>query len=929
MLRIRVFGELAVEIDGRAPERLAGGRARALLGWLALHPGLHPRSRVASVFWPDVLEESARVSLRTGLAAVRRHLGEPAAACIAASRTTVGIEDGPGIWIDAREFDRLLAAGCGDQALALCGGDLLSDLDDDWVLEARQAHRERVAALLGALGAAAEQAGDLDRAVERARERLALDPLSEDAARVLIARLARTGDRASAVAVYQGVRESLRRELRLAPSPETRALVQEILEERDASTVRSPPGLPAALDARDAGHARRSPPCSSPGCDALWRRVQAGEPAMATVAGEAGGGKTRLISAFAVEARDGGAAVLAGRCYEDGATPYAPFTEALRQHATWLEPTSDWVAAELARLLPELPADARAEGDPRDARHRLFEAVAFTLRDAARRGPVVLVMEDLHWADASTLLLLAHVARTATSVPLLVIGSFRPDGSPDALLSDLRRDLPLEELVLPGLSAGEVGEFVSTRLGSRAPPELGELLHGRTGGNPLFVEESVRHLRELFPAATPEQLVAAATTRGPARSQHRDQPAPRPPRRRGAVSRDGCGCRGGGVPARRRGRRDRARRRPAAVALDGVVAARLAAGEATAGRYHFAHALIRETVLGGLTATRQALLHRRIADGIGRLPADRRESRLPDLARHLLDAHPLVESVAVAQVVLRAAERAIAQLAYEDAAVLLDRALGQLDLPDAQRATLLLALGDARARIGRADGARRCFEETARLARAADDGVLLARAALGAAGLAVVIAPVRPEVRALLEEAIAGVDAGSPLRATLLARLAVELYDSPAPVRERLSEEALASGRRTGGRALLEALNARHVALWSPSHVVERLAIANELIERPGRRRDREAELQGINWRVVDLLELGDLPAAEQAIEAHGRLADELRLQTYAWYRPMWQAMLALLGGRPDEASRLATEGARIGSPRRTTTPECCSACSS
>ena len=131
-----------------------------------------------------------------------------------------------------------------------------------------------------------------------------------------------------------------------------------------------------------------------------------------------------------------------------------------------------------------------------------------------------------------------------------------------------------------------------------------------------------------------------------------------------------------------------------------------------------------------------------------------------DLARHLLDAHPLVESVAVAQVVLRAAERAIAQLAYEDAAVLLDRALGQLDLPDAQRATLLLALGDARARIGRADGARRCFEETARLARAADDGVLLARAALGAAGLAVVIAPVRPEVRALLEEAIAGVDAG-------------------------------------------------------------------------------------------------------------------------------------------------------------------------
>ena len=107
----------------------------------------------------------------------------------------MGIEDRPDVWIDAREFDRLLAAGHGDQALAVCRGELLSDLDDDWVLEERQAHRERMATLLGALGAAAEQAGDLDRAVGYARERLALDPLSEDAARVLIG-----GSRAPAIA---------------------------------------------------------------------------------------------------------------------------------------------------------------------------------------------------------------------------------------------------------------------------------------------------------------------------------------------------------------------------------------------------------------------------------------------------------------------------------------------------------------------------------------------------------------------------------------------------------------------------------------------------------------------------------------------------------------------------------------------------------
>ena len=335
--------------------------------------------------------------------------------------------------------------------------------------------------------------------------------------------------------------------------------------------------------------------------------------------------------------------------------------------------------------------------------------------------------------------------------------------------------------------------------------------------------------------------------------------------------------------------------------------------EATPGSYHFAHALVRETVLGSLTATRRALLHRRIAEAIERLPGGRRESRLPDLARHLLEAHPLIEPDRVAEVVLRAAERAIGQFAYEDAAALLERALAELDVPDPQRAALLLALGDAQLRVGHADVAQHCFAESARLARAVRDGELLARAALGAAGFAVTIAPARADICSLLEEAVASVDASSPLRAALLARLSIERYYDAVPVRMRLSAEALAGGRRAGGRALLEALNARHVALWSPPHVEERLAIADELIDAGRAAGDREAELQGMNWRVVDLLELGEMTAARRAIDAHGRLADDLRLLAYAWYRPMWLAMLALLAGRPKEASRLSAEGARIG----------------
>jgi hypothetical protein len=165
-----------------------------------------------------------------------------------------------------------------------------------------------------------------------------------------------------------------------------------------------------------------------------------------------------------------------------------------------------------------------------------------------------------------------------------------------------------------------------------------------------------------------------------------------------------------------------------------------------------------------------------------------------------------------------------------------------------------------------------------------------------------------------LEEALAAIAPDSPLRPRLLARLAIEVYrEPPAALRERLSAEALAAGRATGGRSLLEALGARHVALWGPDHPEERLTIADELIAAARAQSDREAELQGVNWRVVDLVELGDLDAARRAIDEHERLAGELRLLAYAWYVPLWRTMLALLALRLDEADRLAQEGERIG----------------
>ena len=134
----------------------------------------------------------------------------------------------------------------------------------------------------------------------------------------------------------------------------------------------------------------------------------------------------------------------------------------------------------------------------------------------------------------------------------------------------------------------------------------------------------------------------------------------------------------------------------------------------------------------------------------------------------------------------------------------------------------------------------------------------------------------------------------------------------PAGRREALSAEALAGGRRAGGRALLEALGARHVALWSPAHTEERLAIAGELISAARAAGDREAELQGLNWRVVDLYELGELEALRATAAEHERLADALRLPAYAFFAPMWRASLALLAGRQHEAERLHAGGAEL-----------------
>jgi DNA-binding SARP family transcriptional activator len=872
MLRVRLAGGLRLESDGRelAPPR--SRRARALLAWLALHPGAHARGELAGRFWPDVLDASARTSLRAALTELRAALG-PAAEHLAAGRETVAL-DGEGLWVDAREFEALLAGGRVADAVEVGAGELLSGMDDDWVHEARGAHAARVAEALEQLAVEAERAGDLGEAVRRTRAAVALDPLAEETNRRLIERLAAAGDRASALATYEQLSERLRAALGIAPSAETRALAAEIRRgghERPAA----PAALARAVEAPFAGRAAELERLRR-----AWGAVSTNRSRrLVLVAGEPGIGKTALALRFAGQVD---AAVLVGRCSEEPLSAYEPFAEALHQ-----------AGVELERLLGDEPPEA-------GARRRLFDAVDAVLSDVA---PLVLVLDDLQWSDRPTLLLLAFLLRSPRPGPVLAVATYRDTelGRRSALtgvLADLRRAAPLERIGLRGLEPVDVAALARARLG-RA--EVAGAVHARTGGNAFFVEEVLRGLAEGAGEQVPESVRQAVGGRLARVGEDAEELV-------AVASALGLEMEVGvleacaGLEAAR-----------AEAALDELVRAHLLR-PADRARVEFPHALVREAVYGDLNALRRARLHRRIADALVGLSEER---HLEEIAHHLYEAAGPADAQRAVDYLARAAERALAMLAYEEAAEFLSRAL-EAHGGGPRAGALLVARGEALLRAGEATDARSCFAEAVAIARRSGDDELLARAALGHAGLGVAIIDVDPDRVALLEEALAGVS-DPALRAQLLARLAVELYYAPSRDRsETLSAEAVAVARSTGDpRALGGALNARHVALWRPDRLDERLRVADEMIAVAGRAGAPELELQGRNWRVLDLFELGELDDWRGEVVRHGRLAERLKLAEYAWYTQLWHAVDALAAGRfaeaRDRAERAREAGRRAG----------------
>jgi DNA-binding SARP family transcriptional activator/tetratricopeptide (TPR) repeat protein len=468
MLRLRLCGGLTGDDDGRPLAMPSSERARALIGWLALHPGTHPRSAVAGRLWPDSPEASARANLRTAVWAIRQSWGGAADAIIS-TRQEIGLPSGT-VWVDAVHD-------------AAAGGELLPGIGDEWAEQAREAYanrrRERLTTLIGSSD------GDARR---YARELSRLDPLDESAHRLLVEKLVEAGDAAGAVREARDFAERLRTGLGVRPSPATRAVHARLGGHTPA------PARPLLFGRGD----------TVGRLSGIWRTAAAGAGQVVVLTGEAGIGKTSLLLDLVHRAGTAGGRTAVGTGSDVvGETPYAVWLDlarALVATATRPPDAAAW-PVELNRLAPQLGARLGRPGEPPAVRApemerlRVFEAVLRLVEWSCADRPALVALDDAHRADRASLRLTAHVGRRVARLPLLLVLTRRDQPvrpELDAILADLAgRGVPVTELAVGPITDAEVAALAAGLVGDDAAVRQ---VVGAAEGNPLLAVESARVL---------------------------------------------------------------------------------------------------------------------------------------------------------------------------------------------------------------------------------------------------------------------------------------------------------------------------------------------------------------------------------------------------------------------------------------------------
>ncbi|MGZ8512392.1 MAG: ATP-binding protein, partial [Candidatus Limnocylindria bacterium] len=676
----------------------------------------------------------------------------------------------------------------------------------------------------------------------------------------------------------------------------------------------------------------------------LWDEASAGERRVALLAGEPGIGKTRLSAHAALEMHQQGATVLYGRCQQGIAVPYEPWVQSL---AHYVETGPERVllehvrgeGGELGRLVPELehrlgelPPPRRT--DPDVERYLLFRAVVRLLQRAARERPVVLVLDDLHWADANTLLLLRHVVPETAGERLLVLAAYRTtEAAQNQALLDALADLPrhpgVERLDLAGLERPEVVEFIEGIAGQeldRRGHALADGIFRETDGNPFFVGELLRHLSE-----------AGAVTHGADGRWHVV----------GSPDEIGLPTSVRDVIGRRVDRLD-----PDVVSTLQIAAvigpqfdlellarvaghdedelldlldaagraALLAELPAPPGRFSFTHALIAHKLYEDVGAARAARLHRRIAERLEDLAGDDPGPRLSELARQWSAAASEGDTAKAIEYSHRAARRALDELAPDEAvrwfrqALELQRARGDADEP--LTCDLLIGLGQAQRQSADLEHRDTLLRAAGIATRLGDADRLFEAAVTNTRGLYSTLGAIDRERIACLTaclDALPSVDVGR--RGVIMALLASERsFDPDDRSRRALAEEAIELARASDDpRTLAVTLGYTFVPLAAPDTVGLRRGHAREVCEIAEALDDPSARFWSGWIEQNAAIEAGDLPAGEAAVADMRRLADDIREPTMNWLATALESTLLALHGRFEEAEQVAERAAKAG----------------
>jgi DNA-binding SARP family transcriptional activator len=927
-VHFRVLGDIAV-VGARGRQGAGGPRQRRLLALFLARPNeVLSAARLADELW-DGHPPSTDAALRVQLARLRQLLREQGLDDVLVTRGSGYALDVDPDDIDAGRFQReahdgaeLRAAGRHrdavtvlNEALGLWEGRAYADAGDlDVVrpeverLEAArlQAEDERAAALL--------QAGDHGRAATELARLVREQPLRERFTGLLMVALERGGRQTEALRAYTALRTTLADELGLDPSAmlqrlehavlsqQTGPAVAELLGEPAGVAVRpAPPSLPATLD-NDSQVAFLGRRHELETLTSLVDGLRAGQGArLVLVRGEPGMGKTRLLTAIAREAVAREVDVVHGWSDPDPVIPFQPLVEALRPLA------ADPRYAELVELAAQPGDSAGAETQ----RYRLFESVADTLAERVRVKPLLVVIDDAHWADRPTVALLRFLLRRTAGLPLLVVAAARntemgAEHPLDELLHELTAQHRGSVVDLGPLATGEAKGLAEAAVGS-LQGELASTVADAAGGNPLFVIELARHLDAVGRTGTLPDSVRSLLRQRVGRLAE--------PTRRLLVA----GAVAGptfAVPLVQSmtGLDDGA----LVDALEEGVLARLVTESAVEQEaFTFTHDLVRQGLLAELSAPRRRRLHGVAASWL----AVRHPHRLGELAHHQCEAVPLVPAAEAATTALQAAEQAKAAGAPEQAGALAHRAADVLSSAAETNPVLLATAhvmeGEAQVLSGEAAASRKAYAEAVRIIRThdIDEFELLARAITGQYAFGFELGG-DPELRSLLDRTIARMRTrDSRLLSRALSAAAYELtYAGDIAGSYACVAEALAVAERIDDPiALASALHHQHHLLLTDPDLPQRMALArrNEAVAHDSG--DRLGEHLAVGDVMADHLAAGNLNAYEATLPHFADLVEETRWPMGRWVARAMAATVAIGRGRGDEAEALISEAATLG----------------